>query len=93
LGKADKLVTPHALYLALGLEGSESARQGEGSLSKSSLADSDPGQGEPVRLAYRALCEEMLSRKEMTAIRRGTNQEKGIGSGDFLLRVAKLASA
>lgn len=75
LGKEDKLLTPHEVYLRL-VEGSESV--------------STPTPGETGRSNYRDLFSQALSRKELTDIRRGTEKGLGIGRADFLLRVAKL---
>jgi len=41
-------------------------------------------------VSYRTLFEEVLSRQELTNIRRGTEKGLGIGQADFLLKVAKL---
>lgn len=78
LGKADKLLTPHAVFLDfIGVADN---------VSESKKTDSD------TRGGYRELCREMLDRKTMTEIRRGTENGLGIGQAEFLLRVAKLVS-
>lgn len=77
LGKADKLVTPHVAYLDyIGVADSVSESKG---------TDSN------TRVHYRELCREILDRKTLTEIRRGTEKGLGIGQAEFLLKVAKLA--
>lgn len=77
LGRADPLVTPHPVYLALvGGQGMESP-----------LHSLPP---EPDLSAYRDLFDDTLSRRQLTEIRRGTQNGLGIGQADFLLRVAGL---
>lgn len=77
LGRADPLVTPHPVYLALvGGQGMESP-----------LHSLPP---EPDLSAYRDLFDDTLSRRQLTEIRRGTQNGLGIGQADFLLRVASL---
>ena len=75
LGREDKLVTPHGVYLAL----IGAAGMGVGS------ADSEENWK-----GYRKLFEEQLTQRELTTIRRGTHKELGIGQAEFLLRIAKL---
>jgi len=52
--------------------------------SESEKTDSDP------RCVYRALCAEMMDRKTLLDIRRGTDKGLGIGSAEFLLKVAAM---
>ena len=90
LGKADRLVTPHEIYLQLtGVEGSESSR-------KKVCRNADVGGGlTPTPRAperYAALFDQALDRKLLTEIRRGTDKGIGIGQADFLLKVARLLS-
>ena len=97
LGKTDRLVTPHQVYLQLtgiGVEVSESnreiIREGNG---MGGRFDSDPSPiRDPIREQYVALFSEALDRKVLTEIRRGTEKEVGIGQAHFLLRVARLFS-
>jgi len=78
LGKADSLVTPHAVFLDF-ISAAES---------ESKKTDSDTlSDGRHV---YRQLCAEGISRKLLSDIRRGTEKGLGIGQADFLLRVARL---
>ncbi len=98
LGKTDKLITPHAVYLDLirGCEGSAGAEGSESNLklSRSSnhppvqKVDSDPG----CEQAYCDLFRRALSRKELTDIRRGTEKGIGIGQAEFLLKVARISN-
>jgi putative transposase len=77
LGKSDSIVTPHAVYIDL-IGGAEVSG------SHSTLTPSQK------LSAYRELFAQSLSRKELTEIRRGTEQGLGIGQAEFLLKVAKL---
>ncbi|MDH3354382.1 MAG: transposase [Chromatiales bacterium] len=94
LGKSDKLVTPHSIFCDfIGLAGnvSESKRPDSdtgvvGSVSASKETNLD------TRGCYRELCKEMLDRKTLTEIRRGTEKGLGIGQAEFLLKVARLGS-
>lgn len=91
LGKPDGLVTPHQVYLDL--IGGKGVRQGsESSRGEMVKAIEDRGRldSDPSCEAYRALFEQVLSRKELTDIRRGTEKCIGIGQADFLLKVARL---
>ncbi len=74
LGKADSMVVPHGFFLDYI----------SSKVSESKKADSD------TRSVYRQLCTEMLDRKTLTDIRRGTEKGLGIGQADFLLKVARL---
>lgn len=77
LGNADSMVMPHKVFLDyVGGKGSESA-----------TADSDPCEN---RQAYRELCAQMLDRKTLTEIRRGTEKGLGIGTAEFLLKIAAM---
>lgn len=76
LGKADKLITPHEVFLSLSGSGSEPEAPA-------------PDKNKENR-AYIALFDEILSRKELTQIRRATQKNHAIGSNQFMLRVAKL---
>ena len=80
LGKPDSLVTPHPVYLALGMQGSESQ------------SDSDPNLIPNLLDNYRALIDQVLTRKVVAEIRRGTQKGTGIGQAEFLAKVAKLCS-
>ena len=78
LGKVDSMVTPHELFLDyISVDASVK-------LSESEKADSD------TRRVYRQLCSEVLDRKILSDIRRGTEKGLGIGRADFLLKVAGL---
>jgi len=77
LGKTDHLVTPHPVFIAFVNGVSESKTSDE--------VKSD-------RQFYIDLCREGLDRKLLSEIRRGTERNSGIGSTDFLLKIAKLRS-
>ncbi len=103
LGKADSMITPHPLFVEFIGEGvvSESINvdcDAEGGIirnnvmtSQQSSLDSDTGPGD-TRGVYRELCADMLDRKTLANIRRGTEKGLGIGQADFLLKVAGLVS-
>jgi REP-associated tyrosine transposase len=82
LGKVDSMVTPHEVFVDF-VGGSVSGEK----VSESKKTDSDTG-GFCARGAYRALCAEMLDRKALADIRRGTEKGLGIGAAEFLLKVA-----
>ena len=82
LGKEDKLVSPHAVYQSV-------IAEGVGVNLTPTPTDKPISDGTNLE-GYRALFNVVLSRKELTQIRRGTNSEIGIGQADFLLQVAKL---
>ena len=80
LGKADKLVSPHEVYLAVCNvhQGSESADS------------APPTVATPDRSHYHQLFKQALSPKDITAIQRGTNKNASIGSNQFKLKIAEL---
>ncbi len=80
LGKVDSMVTPHDVFMSF--IGGEVF--GEKVL-ESKKIDSD---GFSNRHIYQALCAEMLDRKTLADIRRGTEKGLGIGTTEFLLKVA-----
>lgn len=86
LGKQDKLVTPHGVYLELVSPGSESCDFPNGNQC-TELRQHD---SEPSVTRYRSLFDQAMSRKELTEIRRGTEKGIGIGQAEFLLKVARL---
>lgn len=75
LGKPDKLISTHPLFPATGV----------GVVYDSDTSDNN------VNLAYIELCKEMLGRRILTNIRRGTEKGLGIGQAEFLLKVANLS--
>jgi len=80
LGKADLMVTPHEVFISFV----------GGELSDDRALESqknNPGIFS-TRHTYRALCAEMMDRKTLTDIRRGTEKGLGIGTAEFLLKVA-----
>ena len=81
LGKLDSMVMPHQVFLDYVDE----------RVSESKKADSDTGDiVTNGRGLYCELCAEMLDRKILTDIRRGTEKGLGIGQAEFLLKVARL---
>ena len=70
----DPMVTPHAVFLEFI----------GASVSESKMVDSDTGR------VYREFCAEMLDRKTLLEIRRGTDKGLGIGSADFLSKIASM---
>jgi len=74
LGKPDKLISTHPLFPATGV----------GVVYDSGTSDNN------VNLGYIELCKEMLDRRTLTNIRRGTEKGLGIGQAEFLLKVANL---
>ena len=100
LGKVDVMLTPHRVFLDFvgfveKVSESKKADSDTGEFGKTGLAselavfDSDTVLAES-RNCYRELCAEMLDRKTLTDIRRGTEKGLGIGQADFLLKVARL---
>jgi len=76
LGKEDKLITPHPVFHDL--------------IAVNIMVN---GSGtEFDRKAYLNLFTEVLSRKDLVTIRRGTEKGLGIGQANFLLRIAGLSS-
>ena len=80
LGKVDLMVTPHEVFISF-VGGELSAERALESQKNNPGAFS-------ARHTYRALCAEMLDRKTLTDIRRGTEKGLGIGTAEFLLKVA-----
>lgn len=80
LGRVDSMVTPHEVFLAF------IAERSRGRFTSTPTPDVDNDD----RRAYRKLCAEMLDRKTLTEIRRGTDKGLGIGSAEFLLKVAAM---
>ncbi|MDT8405372.1 REP-associated tyrosine transposase [Sulfuriflexus sp.] len=99
LGKKDALVTPHELYLNYVDKGPESCGRGDSlepravMLASKPKAPVDSNSGPAGLMYYRSLFDEVLTRKELTDIRRGTEKGLGIGRAEFLLKVAKLVSS
>ena len=81
LGKTDSMVTPHDVFLKF--------LAGGGEVSESEKADSDTLAAD-ARRVYRELCKDMLDRKTLADIRRGTEKGLGIGQAKFLLKVSGL---
>lgn len=83
LGKVDKLVTEHEVFSAY-LQGSESAL----TPTPEKIAELTPT---PIqREKYRQFCQESIDRKTLLDIRRGTDKGIGIGTAEFLLKLAKM---
>lgn len=79
LGMLDSLVSPHVVFRAFI----------SSKVSESKTADSDTlGQG--GRSCYRDLCAQLLDRKTLDDIRRGTEKGLGIGSANFMLNLARM---
>lgn len=76
LGKEDKLITPHPVF--------------RGFITDGNICDNS--ESDPDRKPYLDLFSQALSRKDLTAIRRGTEKGLGIGQANFLLRIAALSS-
>ena len=101
LGEPDSMISPHPLFVEfIGGVVSESinvdhdvvrvTNRNDVTALEPSLLDSDTGVID--RSAYRELCAEILDRKTLTQIRRGTEKGLGIGQADFLLKVARLSA-
>jgi len=88
LGKDDSMVTPHEVFLDF-IGGSGSVEVPAVEVSESKITDSDTCAGNGREL-YSDLCAQMLDRKTLTAIRRGTEKGLGIGKADFLLKLASM---
>ena len=76
LGKEDKLITPHPVFHDL--------------IAVNKMVNGSGAEFD--RKAYLNLFTEVLSRKDLVTIRRGTEKGLGIGQANFLLRIAGLSS-